>query len=230
MSRVVTHLKGKLWVYAFVSGVVVGLCFCLFTEIRNFSFDTSTGSLSVSMRDQNDLENFRLVWGDEDRREIHMALLAREGVYTTGDPRIVDAITNLCDPIPSEPLAAYLSAARDCAEKPVPKLLRELAQQEKPPFHPAGSVVSIGVPDKADQPPAGRANTCLNGVWYRRRVLLTNPLNGRQVIVHATGHYGQGICGPVVGAADFQINEEDAFSIFDGPINKFEKVVAVIIN
>ena len=230
MSRVVTHLKGKLWAYTFVAGVVVGLCLCLFTEIRNFSFDASTGNLSVNMRDQNDPENFQLVWGDEDRREIYMALLAREGVYTTGDPRIVDAITNLCDPIPSEPLDAYLSAARDCAEKPVPKLLRELAQQEKPPFHPAGSVVSIGVPDKADQPPAGRANTCLNGVWYRRRVLLINPLNGRQATVHATGHYGQGICGPVVGAADFQINKEDALSIFDGPINKFEEVVAVIIN
>ena len=230
MSRVVTHFKGKLWAYTLVAGIVVGLCLCLFTEIRNFSFDASTGSLSVNMRDQNDLENFQLVWGNEDRREIYMSLLAREGIYTTGDPRIVDAITNLCDPIPSEPLDAYLSAARDCAEKPVPKLLRELAQHKKPPFHPAGSVVSIGVPDKVDQPSAGGANTCLNGEWYRRRVSLINPLNGRQVIVLATGHYGQGICGPVVGAADFQINEKDAFSIFDGPINKFEEVVAVIIN
>ena len=230
MSRVVTRFKGKLWAYTLVAGIVVGLCLCLFTEIRNFSFDASTGSLSVNMRDQNDLENFQLVWGNEDRREIYMSLLAREGIYTTGDPRIVDAITNLCDPIPSEPLDAYLSAARDCAEKPVPKLLRELAQHKKPPFHPAGSVVSIGVPDKVDQPSAGGANTCLNGEWYRRRVSLINPLNGRQVIVLATGHYGQGICGPVVGAADFQINEKDAFSIFDGPINKFEEVVAVIIN
>ncbi len=226
----VLNLKKYSWAYCSAAGFVFGMFLCLMTDIRNFSFDPATGSLNVIMREQNDREYFQSVREDDDRWGIFISLLANEGIYPTDDTRIVDAITALCDPIPNTPLAAYLSAARACAEKPVPARLRQLAQQQDPPFHPAGRVVATGVPDQADQPPVGGANTCQNGEWYRRRILLTNPLDGRQVTVFASGHYGQGICGPVVGAADIQLNEEDAFSIFDGPLNKFEEAVAIIVN
>ena len=224
------HLKRFSWLYTGATGFVIGLIVCLVTDIGTFSFDPATGAIDVSMRDHNDIEHFRSVREDEDRWGIYVSLLANEGIYAPDDRRIVDAITELCDEIPSEPLEAYLSAARDCAEKPVPARLRQLVQQQAPPFHPAGRVVTIGVPDQDDQPPVEGANACQGGEWFRRRVLLTNPLNGRQITVLASGHYGQGICGPVVGAADLQLNEEDAFSIFDGPLDKFEEAVAIIVN
>ena len=90
--------------------------------------------------------------------------------------------------------------------------------------------MTIGVPDQDDQLPVEGANACQGGEWFRHRVLLTNHLNGRQITVFASGHYGQGLCGPVVGAADLQLNEEDAFSIFDGPLDKFEEAVAIIVH
>ncbi len=211
-------------------GFVVGILVCLITDIRSFSVDPTTGSIEFRTREPNDVEYIQSAWEDAARRQILLGTLANQGVFAVDDPRIAAAIENLCEPIPRTPLEAYLSAAIKCAEQPVPNALRQLARQKSPPFHTSGRVVTIGVPDTNDQPSVGRANTCQNGEWFRRRVLLTNPLNGFQVTVDATGHYGQGICGPIVGAPDIQLNEGDALSIFDGPIDKFEEAVAIIVN
>ena len=94
--------------------------------------------------------------------------------------------------------------------------------------HSTGSVVTVGVPDSVHQPLSGRANTCQNGDGYRRHVILAHPLDGRHITVHATGHYGRGICGPVVGAADFQLSERDALPILEAPLDKLEEAAAII--
>ena len=107
----------------------------------------------------------------------------------------------------------------------MPARLRNLARQSDPPFHLAGRIVRIGVPD--NEPPVGTANACQNGEWYRRRIELANRLDGRTVIVFASGHYGRGVC---VGTADLQLNAEDALSILDPPLDKFEEAVATIVN
>ena len=208
------RLPGNQEVYCSIAGFVVGILVCLITDIRSFSVDPTTGSIEFRTREPNDVEYIQSAWEDAARRQILLGTLANQGVFAVDDPRIAAAIENLCEPIPSTPLEAYLSAAIKCAEQPVPNALRQLARQKSPPFHTSGRVVSIGVPDTNDQPSVGRANTCQNGEWFRRRVLLTNPLNGFQVTVDATGHYGQGICGPIVGAPDIQLNEGDALSIF----------------
>ena len=229
-EKVKEHLSRKKGFYWFVLGFVLGLILCSFAEIRNISVGP-TGGVDVQMRDQNDPEHFRSVWENADRKSLLLSLLAERGVYPADDPNVVKAISELCAPIPKEPLTEFLSAAEDCAEKPVPKLLRQLAEKKKLPFHPVGRTVRVGVPSPTDQPKVGSANTCLEGEFYRRQVLLTNPRNGRQVAVRADRHYGEGIfCGALVGAADLQLNEKDAFAIFDGPLNKFEEALALVVN
>lgn len=210
---------------AFTGGVALALFICFFLDIQSFSVDT-TGGINVTTREQNDAEFIASAWEDADRRAILISLLGTRGVYQAEDPDVVDAIIDLCDPIPREPLEEHLALAQECAEKPVPSRLRNLARQGDPPFHPAGRMVRIGVPD--DEPPVGTANACQNGEWYRRRIELANRLDGRTVIVFASGHYGRGVCG--VGTADLQLNAEDALSILDPPLDTFETAVATIVN
>jgi hypothetical protein len=217
--------KGGLLLMGFAAGIGV----CRFTDIEQLSLGTD--GISFQTRTPNDVEQFRSVRADPDRWTVYVSLLAEEGLYAADNPQVVEAITELCDSIPSEPLEAYLAASAACAERPVPTRLRRLSREQDPPFHPVGIRVTVGVPSPDDQPPPGNANTCQNGDLYRRDLLLINPIDGtRQVEVQASGHYGQGLCGQLVGTADIQLNEADAFSIFDGPLAKFEQALAIIIN
>ena len=105
-----------------------------------------------------------------------------------GDPsrgalRLVSAIVELCEPIPQGPLDEHLALSQKCANKPVPKLLRDLKQRGSPPFHPVGRFVSIGVPGKDDQLRIGKASTYLNGELYRRKLRLVNTDNEKTVTV-----------------------------------------------
>ena len=219
----------KRWMLtSFAVGVAVGIFISSVTDVEQLSLGTW---FSFQTRAPNDVEQLRSVREDEDRWTVYVSLLAEAGLYAADDPRIVGAISELCDPIPDDPLDAFLAASTACAERPVPEGLRRLSREQDPPFHPVGIRVTVGVPDPNDQPSPGSANTCRNGDLYRRNVVLINPIDGmRRVQVQASGHYGQGICGQLVGTADIQINEEDAFSIFDGPLAKFEEALAIIID
>ena len=206
------------WIIGFVLGCVA----CSFWNVESISFKGA----EIRIREVNDPEYLERVWADESRRDAYLLHLAGKGVFEPSNRAVVDSIATLCDELPVQPLEAYLAAARECAERPVPQALRDLARRQARPFHPSGKVVTVSVP--VDQPPSGKANTCHNGEWHRRYVVLTNPHDGRQITVHATGHFGRGICGPVVGAADFQLNEQDALQILDGPLGMFEEAVAII--
>ena len=95
---------------AFIGGVGLALFICFFLDIQSFSIDT-TGGFNVTTREQNDAEFVESAWEDADRRAILISLLATRGVYRAEDPRVVDAITGLCDPIPREPLEEHLALA-----------------------------------------------------------------------------------------------------------------------
>ncbi len=223
------HFKRNSGRYLFSIGFLLGCAACLYIggDLKALNIP---GVGSIETWEENDITHLETVWADEVRRETYLALLAHRGVFVPTDPQIVDAITGLCEPIPEAPLDAHLDAARACADKPVPERLRELADRKAPPFHYSGRRVRIGVPDETDQPHEGYANTCLNGEWYRQDVVITNPRNGRYVEVYASGHFGRGICGEAVGAADIQLSERDAFKIFDGSIDKYEDAVAITAN
>lgn len=221
----IKRLKPKITVSGLVLGFAIGLAVSSFLNVERISFL----DIEMDFREVDDIQYLERVWEDETRRENYLVLLAGKGVFLPSNPTVVDSIATLCDEIPRRPLEDYLAAAQTCADKPVSHALRELAQKQEPPFHPIGRMVTIGVPESSDQPPTGGANTCQNGDWFRRHVTLTNTLDGRQITVHATGHYGSGIiCGSIVGAADLQLNEHDALQILDGPLGKFEQVLAVI--
>ena len=208
-----------------LGSIAIGVVVCSFADIQNVEIDPS-GGVNLTTRTPNDVAYLQTAWEDADRRAILVSVLAERGLFLADDIRLVEAITNICDPIQLEPLDAHLAAAQACAEQLVPARLRALARQGDPPFHPAGSIVRIGVPE--DQPPIGTANACQNGAWYRRRIELANIRDGRTVIVFASGHYGRGVCG--VGTADLQLNAEDALAILDSPLDTFEEAVATIVN
>ena len=186
------------------------------------------GFLTVETRDQNDIQYFESVFEDPDRRAILEGLLAKQDIFLTTDPRIVDKISGMCGVLPHSTDPGYIDAAQACAALPVPNRLRDLAQRELPPFHPSGLTVRIGVPDSSDQPPVGMANTCDNGPWFARHVVLMNRTDiQRQIEIHANRHYGSGVC---IGTADFQLNEKDAFTILDRPINKLNDALAIPVS
>lgn len=223
-----TRVKKGWLLTVFTVGVAVGILICSVTDVEQLAFGNW---FSMQTRAPNDVEQFRSVRADPDRWTVYVSLLAEEGFYAADNPGIVDAIEALCDPIPNEPLEDFLSASTGCAERPVPARLRRLSREQDPPFHPVGIRVTVGVPSSDDQPSPGYANTCQSGDLYRRNVVLINPDDGtRQVQVQASGHYGQGICAQFVETADIQLNEDDAFSIFDGPLAKFEEALAIIVN
>ena len=214
---------------ALAVGFAVGTGGSRFTDIEQLSLGTD--GISFQTRMPNVVEQFRNVRADPDRWTVYVSLMAEEGYYAADNPQVVDAIGELCDPIPNEPLEAFLAGSTACAERPVPARLRRLSREHDPPFHPVGIRVTVGVPSPDDQPSPGYANTCENGDLYRHNVVLINPDDGtRQVQVQASGHYGQGICAPFVETADIQLNEDDALSIFDGPLAKFEDALAIIVN
>ena len=226
-SKATDHFKRKSWVYSLLLGIALGVFLCLKTEIRDISV-TPSGGLDMKMRDQNDLEHFRSVWEDEDRRQILISLIAGKGFYSANNPLVVSAITKMCETIPREPFEEYLKLSQECAEKEVPKLLRDLQKRGVPPFHPVGRIVNISVPEENDQPPVGNASTCLDGELYRRSIRLVNRLTHRTVTVLADRHYGNGVgCGPPFGTGDLQLNVKDALLLFDGPIGRIEKILAI---
>lgn len=221
--------RGWGWLLTVLAvGVAVGIFVSRVTDVEQVSLGTW---FSFQTRTPNDVEQFRSVRADPDRWTVYVSLLADEGFYAADNPQVVDAIGELCDPIPNEPLEAFLAASAACAERPVPARLRRLSREQVPPFHPVGIRVKVGVPSPSDQPSPGYANTCQGGDLYRHNVVLINPGDGtRQVQVQASGHYGQGICAQFVETADIQLNEDDALSIFDGPLAKFEEALAIIVN
>jgi len=209
-------------------GFGLGLAICLVTDIESFVLNES--GIRFDTRELNDVELLESAWESDARRQTVLGFLAAKGVFKADDIRLAPAIEGLCEELPLEPLEAHLSAALKCAEIPTVKALRELADRRRPPFHPYGKLVRIGVPRPKDQPSRGRANACRAGEWFGRQVLLTNPATRRQAEVDASGHYGAGVCGGTLGTADFQLNEADALAIFDGPLGKFEEAVAIIID
>ena len=193
------------------------------------------GAGSISMEAANNEidqeEVLNTLWGNEGSftRSGMIGWLADKGIYELTSLNLVQAIENdLCGPIPDSPLDERIERGQECAAKVVARQLRELAQRKSPPFHYVGVSVQIGISlDEEHRPPDGRANACSEGEFSGRSVQLTNPLNDNQIIVLATGTYP---CSGIGRTPDLQINEPDATELFDGPLDKYETVIAVILN
>ncbi len=231
------EIQWKPVVGAAFGGLVLGLIVATLFFSRGDSrrslrvtVPTSDGPVSIDLAAENDTVNqadvLNQLFTDEFSKPGMLAWLNKEGIYEIADPDLATALVNLCDRIPSEPLKEMLAKQQECEAKPVVKALRELARTHSRPFHFVGREVDVGVPGKEVQPPEGRANTCSGGDFEGRNVELTNPINDKKVTVRATGTY---LCTGVGRTAHIQLSEADAFKVFDGPLDKYEQAVAVVL-
>ena len=167
------------------------------------------------------------IFADEFAKGGLMDWLAGKDIFSFEDERLVEAIAGrLCASIPEQPLDQRIKAARACAEQPVARRLRQLAEQKRVPFHYVGSVVEVGFPPES-QPGSGFAHVCMERELRDRRVELTNPRTLDRIEVQASGWYR---CTSFSTVPDIQLNFSDARKLFPGPLDKFEKAVAVPLN
>ena len=240
-----TQLPGKLKMaasiwdcrWAAIGGFVVGLFVAVLFFSRGDSrrslrvtVPTNGGPVSIDLAAENDTMNqvdvLNQLFTDEFSKPGMLAWLANEGIHEIASPQLAAALVNHCDPIPPEPLAEMLAKQQECEAKPVVKALRDLARTHSRPFHFVGREVDIGVPAEEDQPAEGRANTCSGGDFEGRNVELTNPINNKRVTVRASGSY---LCTGVGRTAHIQLSQADAFRVFDGPLDKYEQAIAVVV-
>lgn len=131
------------------------------------------------------------LFSEEFTRGGVLGWLARKAIFSIRDARLVTAPQeNLCDPIPAGPLATRIEKARDCAATPVARGLRALAGKKLAPFHYVGVEVKVGVQaEELHKPAQGSANVCRESGFLGKRVELTDPASGAQLVVRASGSY-----------------------------------------
>ena len=168
------------------------------------------------------------IYADRSFRDGLIARLADDHIYQLTDPRLADALHEyLCSPIPDQPLTERTNAARECAELPVARRLRQLAEMRNVPFHYVGREIRIGVPSREDQPKPGMAHTCKNSEFGDHAVELTNPRSNATITVRATGSY---VCTGFTQYPDIQLGYTDAQELFGRPTNKYEAAIAVVLD
>ena len=96
--------------------------------------------------------------------------LATKRIFEITDPKLADALRELCSPFPKKPdgpLTERMKVARTCAELPIAGELRKMATSKEVPFHYEGREVMVGFPAEGEnRPPKGRANTCKEDVDF----------------------------------------------------------------
>ena len=168
------------------------------------------------------------LYADRSFRDGLIARLAEDHIYQLTDPRLADALhDHLCSPIPDQPLTERTNAARACADLPVARRLRELAEMRNVPFHYVGRELNIGVPSHEDQPMPGMAHTCKNSEFGDHTVELSNPRSDATITVRATGSY---VCTGFTQYPDIQLSYSDAKELFGRPTNKYESAIAVVLD
>lgn len=233
----------------FLTGLSIGLlagCVLMFLFARNLapevitksSFEIqlpgeSSGSVKFNVEGEG-IDYTRLLaamFSNEFLKGGAISWLAEhQNLYPIASPDVATAIsTELCEPIPKEPLDARISKGRECAEKPTAAALRRMASAHLPPFHYVGIRGILGVPgNPADRPRLGHASVCRDGDLFGKQIQIANPQNGAHITVDATGSY---VCTPAFSFPDVQLGTEDAFALLgDRPIMQKEEIIIVPLN
>ncbi len=218
-----------------VIGFVLGIFVC-----RNFFSGSSHRSLSVTFpggyelaldatQDRISIDSvYSSIQADNSLWAGLIARLADDQVYAIMDPSLADALHEyLCSPIPEQPTTERIRASRECAELPVARRLRQLAEIHDLPFHYVGREIKVGVPSRDHQPQLGLAHACRNSEFRDRRVELTNPRSKISVTVRASGSYE---CTGYNQYPDIQLSYTDAHNLFGRPMDKYEAAIAVVLD
>lgn len=216
---------------AFVLGIIVGMLFFSGSSRRSLSLSAPNGYTLNLDATEEDLSFDSLYSSITAVRAFRDALIERlsdDQIYQVTDARLADALhEHLCDPIPDQPLIERMNASRTCAELPVARRLRQLADMREVPFQYVGREIRVGVPSSEDQPQPRKAHACNNSEFRDREVQLTNPKRQVSVTVTASGSYD---CTGFNQYPDIQLSYTDAQKLFNRPLDKYEDAIAVVLD
>ncbi len=225
--------KPHYWVPALLVGVAFGFFLRRVTMGRAAQFAvTFPGGFSVDVAAQQERVSHDTLLDhlyDEPFSQAGlMEWLRQRSIFHIADRVIADSLPQLCSDLGSDAsLKTRLAWQRECANVALVRDLREMVQRRQVPFHFVGQEVRIGVPSTEDQPALGQANACAQGLLHGRTIELTNVTNRRQITVSATGQYR---CTGLIGTPDLQLSHIDAQNLFDGPIDKYQDAVAIVVD
>lgn len=223
--------RGQIGVGCLILGLGVGLGYLLCSAGATRIRITGPEGSAIEIDSNDDyLGVLEEIYNHELLRGGMKEWLAGKSTFEIQDPRLVRALRNdLCDPVPDtrSSMDSLMEDGRKCADVPVAKGLRDLAEEKVAPFHYLGSEVRIGKQvEDLHRPRDGYANACREGYFYGRTVQIRNKINpSRSVKVQALNPYP---CPPGT-EADIQLNENDMAKLFPGPVDKTEEAYAFVL-
>lgn len=161
---------------------------------------------------------FARAFAEEDSRAVAVDWLKRrQGMFHIDDPSLADTLARLV-PVRFGGLtgSSVMEESRRANEQlqnhPALNELRQRALAQQPPFQPIGIPVRVGLPEyRKDQPSPCRMHVVDNSSLENRRIKITNPQNGRWLVL-----FGVGTITPPFGA-EIHLNSDQADWLF-GPI------------
>lgn len=119
-----------------------------------------------------------------------------------------------------------------CLGNPNVKRLRNLSDNNQPPFHHVFDEVKVGVQDeKRHRPSNGHANACANGPYENKYIVLLNPKKEKikDAKFYVSGRY-RCVKGGSKTYPDLQLNKDDAVRLFERVINTTVEAEAAILH
>jgi hypothetical protein len=152
---------------------------------------------------------------EESRASALEWLRRRQGLFHFDDPTLADTLAAIVPSrIRAESGSALMEEARRTNElidrHPALKELRDRALSQKPPFHPVAMPIRVGLPeDAAHHPRPCTMSVVRGGPLERRRILLKNHQNTRELILYGKG----GITDPAA-SVDVHLNGDQVQYLF----------------
>ena len=91
-----------------------------------------------------------------------------------------------------------------------------------------GTIINVGISlDSEHRPPEGKANVCQERELRGKKIALTDLRSKQSIEVVATGRYA---CREFSRYPDLQLNSNDADKLFSGPLDEYQKAIAVVLD
>ena len=228
--------ESNYWkISSFVFGIGLIVCFVWMTrdaEEKQLQIAVPGGtSITVSAKGSkpNHVDVLEELYANSFGRDGLIGWLSGKDFFHFQDQRLVTALSErLCEPIPDRPVNDKIEAGKKCSDLPVANGLRDLASLYKVPFHHVGTIINVGISlDSNHRPSEGKANVCEEGELRGKKIALTDMRSKQSIDVVATGRYA---CREFSIYPDLQLNSNDAGRLFSGPLDKYQKAIAVVLD
>lgn len=207
--------------------IILAFCLVLLPTLL-YRFITNTTDVLTLKRIGNGTLNLRPLLQELDNpanKEVLLPWLKRYWhLYQLEDPELLHAITALCPFTYHAQLSSYQQRIALCEQSPIIASLRALSGEKLPPFQPKGWEVRIGIPAVVNQPKPGVVNTCFEGVYENKKLLLFSSYRTRPIAVQVKGAYH---CDNIDNYPDLQLNEAQAKALFNRKVRKIEYLMVL---